>query len=126
MVSFRSRIFFQVLSAPSKPQPGAYGSDHRTGFNDGLLVITYISYFIRSSDLGRLPSTSFAQPLTSMQIPEGPASVIACSSTPTVGISSATVTSEAVSTNSAPTSFSQISGMPVASTHMFLLTAITW
>ena len=76
--------------------------------------------------LDSLPSTSFAQPLTSMQIPEGPASVIACSSTPSVGISSATVTSEAVSTNSAPTSFSQISGMPVASTHMFLLPAITW
>ena len=41
-----------------------------------------------------------------------------CSSTPTVGISSATVTSEAVSRSLAPSSFSQISGMPVATTHM--------
>ena len=68
--------------------------------------------------LDSLPSTSFAPPLTSSQIPEGPASVLVCSSIPTVGISSATVTSEAVSTSSAPTSFSQISGMLVASTHM--------
>ena len=68
--------------------------------------------------LDRLPSTSSAPPLTSKQIPEGPVSVMVCSSTPTVGILSATVTSEAVSRSSAPTSFSQISGMPVATTHM--------
>ena len=50
---------FQFYQHHPSPSQEPSGSDHRTGFNDGLLVTTYISYFIRSRDLGQIAFYKF-------------------------------------------------------------------